>query len=72
VERRDGAAACRSTISLPIWSVLSRCAGALSRALIAGYSASIQTLAEEAIRLGRDDLRMAVVLANPSVAAAPA
>jgi phenylacetate-CoA ligase len=31
---------------------------------IAGYSSSINTLAEEAIRLGRDDLRMVVVLAN--------
>jgi phenylacetate-CoA ligase len=31
---------------------------------IAGYSSSIHTLAEEAIRLGRDDLRMVVVLAN--------
>jgi len=31
---------------------------------LAGYTAAIQTLAEEALRLGRDDLRMAVVLAN--------
>jgi phenylacetate-CoA ligase len=31
---------------------------------IAGYPSSIHTLAEEALRLGRDDLRMAVVLAN--------
>jgi phenylacetate-CoA ligase len=31
---------------------------------IAGYPSSIHTLAEEALRLGRDDLRMVVVLAN--------